>query len=111
MKYLIVECEKIDLHDFELGKLEVDYFSKIVEVFLTNDKNEKYIRKFNRFYFFSINCFEPWGEGMYINSFRPIENQCDMGKEGLYEIVLNSGDKLNFQCKEVVLEKIVDEMM
>lgn len=104
MKYSLSDIKDANLHDYELKIIEIDYFNKRIIIELVSPEHEVYNIMINEFFHFSINCIEPWGEGMYIYSLEVL-NDC-MGLNGslVFKLLLNSGDELIIHTKEMVLE-------
>lgn len=96
------ELGKLHFHDYQLKDIVIDYTNKISKVYLLDPSNTIHEMIF-RFCFFSIECLEPWGEGIYINSFTTSLEQTESGEELInIEILLNSGDTLVFKAREIV---------
>ena len=95
------DLNSLYLHDSELKDIIVDYNSKELIINLLDSDKKKY--SFNiKFYFFFIECFEPWGEGIYIDSFSIAHHCHESGIECIkMELLLNSGDKLKILAKEI----------
>ena len=61
------ELENLTFHDYRLNDIYIDYNNKMLTVFISVEEQETKQIKI-KFYFASIECLEPWGEGIYINS-------------------------------------------
>lgn len=95
------DLNSIYLHDYELKDILVDYNNKKLTIkFLSTDNK---INIFNiKFYSFYIECFEPWGEGIYIDSFTVSLHCLESDIECIeMELLLNSGDKVKIIAKEI----------
>lgn len=105
----INDLNALYLHDYALKDIIVDYNNKTVSIHLSSPDNKKCI--FNiKFYSFHIECFEPWGQGIYIDSFTTSLHCNTSGIECIkMDVLLNSGDALNILAKEVV-SKIMQEI-
>jgi len=95
------DLNSIYLHDYELKDIIVNYSSKVLTIRLLNTDNQ--LIDFNiNFYSFYIECFEPWGEGIYINSFSVSLHRLASETECMkMDLLLNSGDKLTILAKEI----------
>ena len=98
----IKDLNALYLHDYALKDIIVDYNSKALSIHLLSPDTKKCI--FNiKFYSLYIECFEPWGQGTYINSFTASLHCNTSGIECIkMDVLLNSGDALNILAKEIV---------
>ena len=100
----------IYLHDYELKDIIIDYNNKELTIHLINSDNKKRTFKIT-FYSFFIECFEPWGQGIYIDSFTVLLHRLEFGMECIkIEFLLNSGDKLKIMAKEILLTSTSEEI-
>lgn len=95
------ELNKLYFHDYALANISVDYSAKLMKLYMQDEQNTMHELNI-RFYFFSIECFEPWGEGVYINS-HTISLKKEKSEYIAIDFLLNSGDKLSIMAKEVAI--------
>jgi hypothetical protein len=102
------DINSIYLHDFELKDITINYNSKELTINLSSIDNKIFL--FNiKFYSFSIEGYEPWGEGIYIDSFSIDSYTSKSELECIeMELLLNSGDKLKILAKEISIENSLD---
>lgn len=95
------DLNSLYIHDYELKDISVDYNSKALRINLLNTNNQ--LTRFNiKFYSFYIECFEPWGEGIYIDSLSVSLHRLDSERECMnLDLLINSGDKLTILAKEI----------
>jgi hypothetical protein len=102
---------ELQLHDMELLDIKISYFNHSVEIFLRPPQGNDHTLMFNRIQSFSIEAFEPWGEGIYLNKI-DVKTPCQdvfadnvVAEEAfLIEILLNSGDKIKILSSEMHFE-------
>jgi hypothetical protein len=103
------------LHDMELMDIKINYFSHITEIFLNSPKDGNHVLIFKHMQSFTIEVFEPWGEGSYINEISVIApchgNLININNEQvittgsfLTEILINSGDKIRILSTELIFK-------
>ena len=100
------ELNKLHLHDSRLSDISIDYNNKSIKMYVYDCENTLQEFVFH-FYYFSIECFEPWGEGIYINSFTMSSQKNESGVEYIsIEVLLNSGDKITIKAKEIIFPRL-----
>lgn len=104
MLYNIYNYDKLSLlyfHDSQLKDINIDYENKRIQIIIQKCDNTKAIIKI-KFVYFSMECFEPWGEGFYIDShystLKKSKNQATYIK---FDVLLNSGDKMSVIASEI----------
>lgn len=104
----IEEIKDIYLHDYESLNINIDYINKSMVLALKSPEGIEKKIKVNQFYFLSVDRFEPWGEGFYINSFEInkdiLNNQFSSNNIFSLEILINSGDKILIYSERLLLE-------
>lgn len=110
----IQSLNELDLHDMELLDIKIDYSSHKVEISLKERQKYIHILLFEHMQSFSIDGFEPWGEGMYVSEVKAIttfpeslikkDDECVIDEEAfLTEILINSGDKIKVLSTHIQL--------
>lgn len=106
----IEKFQKVELHDYELVSINVDYIGKRLRVFCKNPKGLEVSIHVDKFYYLLVQGFEPWGEGFYIYSHQ-ILKELDLEKlENIdssifgVEILINSGDKVIIYMNKIIIE-------
>ena len=97
--------DDLNLHDFEILDLNINYSSAYINIYLCSSNNISYCLKVQEFKKFQINHEEPWGTGIYINASELLFNKNHMYYELTLE--LNSGDEISvISIKEPFLEQV-----
>jgi len=94
----------IESHDAELKTIQIKYeeYSILVNLILNRAGKapEKCLLKFILARDFNITMKEPWGSGMYIYQLSVTIDSVDKNKLKC-NMLLNSGDNLNIQAKQI----------
>jgi len=102
----------IYLHDMKLLDISIDYAGHKVNIILFDEQEKTHTLIFDNMQNFSINRFEPWGEGAYVNEIKAITscldkvidigNECVIDNEAFVtEVLLNSGDKIEILSTQI----------
>ena len=104
MLYNISNYDKLSLlyfHDGQLKDIHIDYENKIIQIIIKKCDETKTLIKI-KFVYFSMECFEPWGEGIYIDShYSTLEKSKNQTTYIKFDILLNSGDKMSVIASEI----------
>lgn len=106
----IEELQKVQLHDYELVKINVDYIEKKLTMICKSPKGVQLSMYIDRFYYLLVQGFEPWGEGFYIYSHQILKELDIVQPEDLgsnifgIELLINSGDKVIMYGSKILVE-------
>jgi len=116
-KNAVTGLAEMHMHDMELGNIEINYVDNIVVIYLFDDRKRKLKLIFKCMQYFSIDGFEPWGAGMYVNDVRAITTDNDIktmflggnmvsSEAFVTEILLNSGDIVRVLSTGIQVDKM-----
>lgn len=97
----MVNIKELNLHDWKLDNISIDYSSKkiVVNISYENSLNkENKIMVLNNAKFLEVSFNEPWGRGIYIYECR-FEKKEDNSTQ--INMILNSGDNINIRTSEI----------
>jgi len=112
----IESIKELYLHDMKLLDIKIEYCNHNAMILLCDEPKKKNHRLlFKHIQSFSIERFEPWGEGVYLSQVTiadaNIEEMIKIDEESLVdknaflvEILINSGDKIKILSSEVLFE-------
>lgn len=108
----------LDLHDAEINDIKCNYREHLVElpIVLHSPKKMNVNAKlvFESVVYFDICIVEPWGEGIYINEVKFIDNYSAIDKYQEFiddkhfnlVFILNSGDQIHIVSKKILYSEL-----
>lgn len=89
----------INLHDYEMGSIKVDYREKMARLTLTSPPPQSICceLRLSGLHSLRMGLDEPWGAGSYVSDLEV----CLRDKRYWVELCLNSGDQFIAECNDV----------